>query len=103
MKTIAIESPYAGDVAKHKAYLQACIKDCLARNESPYASHQMLTDALDDNNPAHRSEGIMAGLAMAETLDLRAFYVDYGWSDGMLAAKSHYDRHGIKYQVRSIL
>ena len=39
------------------------IRDCIARGESPYASHQMLTEALDDTNPIERNAGIQAGLA----------------------------------------
>lgn len=103
MKTVAIESPYAGDTYKNLKYLQRCIRDCLARGETPYASHQMLTDALNDDEPGERAEGIAAGLAMAEQLSERIFFTDYGWSDGMIAAKEHYKKNGFSYVERSIL
>jgi hypothetical protein len=63
MKLVIIESPYKGNVPRNKLYLRACIRDCIMRGESPYASHRMLTDALDDDDPREREIGIKAGLA----------------------------------------
>lgn len=107
MTPVVIESPYAGQVERNREYLQQCIRDCLARGETPYASHQMLTDALSDDDPEQRSEGIRAGLEMSKALFLVgarvAFFVDYGWSGGMLAAREEYEKTGILYQVRRIL
>jgi hypothetical protein len=91
MKPVSIESPFAGDVRRNHLYLQACIRDCLARGETPYASHQMLTEALDDNVPEQRALGINAGLAMRETIGFAAFYVDLDWSTGMKLARETYD------------
>ena len=102
MKLVIIESPYKGNVALHERYLRACIRDCLKRGESPYASHRMLTDALNDNVPEERALGIEAGFAWAHagvlhegaTQELddfeevkHVFYVDFGYSTGMLLAK----------------
>ena len=89
---VVIESPYAGNVALNRAYLQEAILDCLERGESPYASHQMLTDALDDLKPVERARGIAAGLYFREVLigavgAPAVYYTDLGWSVGMLAAK----------------
>lgn len=87
-RPVIIESPYSGDVARNKRYLQAAIRDCLRRGETPYASHQMLTDALDDNIPEQRELGISAGFAMRDLLVSQgatvAFYIDHGMSSGML-------------------
>jgi hypothetical protein len=84
---VIIESPFAGCVPLHKAYLGACIRDALARGETPYTSHRMLTDALDDLRPEERELGISAGLDMAEIIigagGIQAFYTDLGWSGGM--------------------
>ena len=102
MKTVAIESPYAGDVEANKKYLQECIRDCLNRGETPYASHQMLTNALDDLVQSERDRGIKAGLAMAIRCDARVFYIDCGWSKGMRSAHSFYVRSNISYEVRDI-
>lgn len=91
MTPVVIESPFAGCVPLHKAYLQACTRDCLRRGETPYASHQMLTDALDDLVPGERELGISAGLEMRSILRsfgaVAAYYVDLGWSSGMTRAR----------------
>jgi hypothetical protein len=100
VKLVIIESPYAGNVERNLRYLDACIRDCLSRGESPYASHRMLTTALDDNDPEQRAAGIAAGLEWRKRADLRVFYVDYGHSNGMLAAQDLYDREGLPYETR---
>jgi hypothetical protein len=89
MKRVIIESPYAGNVARNKLYLQYCIRDCLRRGESPYASHQMLTEALDDNDPEQRKLGMEAGFAWSEVVAMHVFYLDLGWSPGMKVARGH--------------
>lgn len=85
-RCVTIESPYAGDMARNEIYLQRCIRDCLERGESPYASHQMLTGALDDTVLEQRQLGIDAGLAMSSLTHMSVFYVDYGMSTGMVQA-----------------
>ena len=45
MRLVILESPYAGDLVRNAEYLSACIRDCIARQESPYASHRMLTES----------------------------------------------------------
>lgn len=121
MKLVIIESPYKGDVARNKRYLQACIRDCLRRGESPYASHQMLTDALDDKDPEQRNLGIEAGLSWrrarqailvddsdAEIGTLRhdfvrpVFYVDLGITDGMNRAMNAYVTDGMPFDRRNL-
>jgi hypothetical protein len=91
MKPCIIESPFAGDVQANKAYLQNCIRWCISHGWTPYASHQMLTDALDDLNPEQREQGMRAGIDMAKTLAFMngapwLFFVDRGFSGGMSAA-----------------
>ena len=90
-KPVIIESPFAGNVPLNRAYLQACIRDCLGRGETPYASHQMLTWALDDLKPEERELGISSGLEMRDFIRANGgksvYYVDLGWSAGMTLAK----------------
>lgn len=99
---VVIESPYAGEVARNRAYLERCIRDSAMRGESPYASHKMLTDALDDAIPEERAIGIDCGLAIRMKANLRVFYTDYGWSSGMLAARRLYDEDELDYVFREI-
>jgi len=111
MRLVIIESPYKGEVQRNLRYLRSCIRDCLSRNESPYASHRMLTDALDDDSPAERALGIEAGLAWRRAVVtegprgalcyvLPVFYVDLGWSNGMWDAQALYDEDARFYEIR---
>lgn len=86
MKRVIIESPFAGAGEAGHEYLVACIADCINRGETPYASHLMLPEALDDNDPVSRTRGIEAGYRWWEVADELAFYTDLGWSAGMRAA-----------------
>jgi hypothetical protein len=88
MTRVVIESPFAGDVTRNLAYLRACMADCLARGEAPYASHGLYTQpgVLDDDKPDERQKGIVAGYAWSEAAHVVAFYVDLGLSKGMQAA-----------------
>ena len=105
MTPCVIESPYAGDVPANTAYLQRAIRWCLANGMTPYASHQMLTGALDDLDPEQRAQGIAAGVAMARALvvgagALHLYFVDRGVSAGMVAAlpasaHRYHHRHAI--------
>lgn len=102
MKLVVIESPYAGAIELNLAYLDACIRDCIARGESPYASHKMLTTALDDNDPRERALGISAGLAWRKRADMRVFYVDRGISRGMHVAMQLYEQDGLPFEMRRL-
>jgi hypothetical protein len=101
MKPCIIESPYAGDVAANKAYLQRCIRWCADQGMTPYASHQMLTDALDDTDPAQRELGLQLGRDMTETLLTAGatvfFFVDFGISPGMARMRQYLDTRGVSY------
>lgn len=101
-RLVVVESPYAGDVAANVAYLHECIRDCADRGDSPYASHLMLTTALDDDVPDERDLGIVLGLAWRRVADQRIFFIDQGWSRGMTAAACLYQREGYSYEVRHV-
>lgn len=108
MIPVIIESPFKGETgsaeeyARNRRYLQRCIRDCLSRGETPYASHQMLTDALDDRDPVERARGIEAGEAWRSLAAKRIFYIDHEWSSGMLAAREWYDKRGLTWIFRRI-
>jgi hypothetical protein len=112
-KPVIIESPFKGtpevSEEEHRHYLRLCIRDCLNRGETPYASHRMLAGpegALDDADPDQRALGIEAGLDMAKVLTKAGgtvvVYVDYGYSEGMLKALSVYRKRGGKWEERRI-
>lgn len=89
MLLVIVESPYAGDtlytIENNKNYARECIRDCLMRGESPFASHLLYTqdNVLDDDLPEERFLGMEAGWAWMEKADLVAVYGDKGISSGM--------------------
>ena len=98
MKLVILESPYAGEIERNINYARLCVKDSLMRGESPIASHLLYTQMLDDNIPLERELGINAGLAWKKVAELQVFYIDYGWSKGMLYAKES----GLPFEIRTI-
>jgi hypothetical protein len=101
---VVVESPYAGDVERHNRYLDACLRDCLRRGESPYASHRMLLPAvLRDEERHERRLGIDAGFAWAELPGVRrVVYTDCGVSGGMAGAIVHAVRIGQTVEYRRL-
>lgn len=91
-RKVILESPYAGDVERNVAYLNRAIRYCIERGASPYASHQMLTGALDDTEPYERAAGIQAGLVWGEEADQIWVFTDYGISPGMQRAIEYHQR-----------
>lgn len=93
MKRVVLESPFAGrsknpllawwQRLQNKRYARRCLRDCLARGESPIASHLLYTQVLDDGDEQERQWGIDAGLAWGEVADGWVVYVDRDISRGM--------------------
>jgi len=104
MRLVILESPYAGDVEGNVLYARACLRDSLLRGEAPIASHLLYTQAgvLDDALPVERVLGIDAGLAWRKVAQAAVFYVDLGWSNGMIAARELYIRENFQWEVRSL-
>lgn len=106
MRRVILESPFRtsidNDQTVHYEYLQTCIRNCLRRGESPYASHQMLTAALNDDVPAERTLGIKAGYEWYGAADMVVFYVDLGFSSGMHLARSMCIKGSVPFEERSL-
>lgn len=88
MLRVVVESPLRGDFQRNRRYALWCAYHCRTLGEAAYASHLFFTQFLDDRVPEERAFGIAAGLAWAEAGDVRVFYTDLGWSDGMTKAKA---------------
>lgn len=87
-RLVILESPYSGNTARNVRYARAALRDSLRRGEAPIASHLLYTQpgVLDDNDPAERAQGIVAGLAWRHVAARSVFYLDLGWSQGMREA-----------------
>lgn len=93
-KLVIVESPFKATTyyseEQHRLYLMHALADCYRRGESPYASHHLATEVLDDDTPYERALGIRCGLAWGKHADLVAIYSDLGCSQGMLEAIEFY-------------
>lgn len=105
MKKVILESPYAGDVERNIKYARMCVKDSLNRGEAPIASHLLYTQEgiLDDTIENERMQGIVAGLQWKDVADLQVFYIDYGFSKGMMYAFYFAKNNNIPFETRTIL
>jgi hypothetical protein len=84
MNRVIICSPYAGDTERNAAYARRAMRHSFDRGEAPFASHLLYPQILDDTNPRERAQGIQAAFEWICNCDLVAFYVDLGWSAGMM-------------------
>jgi len=103
---VILESPYGSPdpagVAANVKYLQRCIRhSVLTCGESPYASHQMLTAALDDCSPEEREVGIKAGFAWRTVAAKTVVYLDRGLSRGMVFGIQDALKVGCPIELRS--
>jgi hypothetical protein len=106
LRLVTVESPFTAPTQKGRkenlTYLFECMKDCLARGESPYASHALFTQFLDDDLPDERATGIAAGLAWQRAADAVVVYVDRGISAGMREGIERAKRDGKPVELRTL-
>ena len=106
IRLVCVESPYKAtnehSIEQHRSYLQQCLADCVKRQESPYASHMMLTDVLDDDDPVERAFGIKAGWEWGIMAEAIVVYGDLGISEGMKRSIEYYESFNIPIERRTI-
>lgn len=100
MRRVVIESPWAGDIRKHRRYARKALKHSLFQGEAPLASHLLYTQVLNDGEKHERRLGIDAGLAWGHYAEAAIFYADYGFSPGMLHALQQYSLTGVPVEIR---
>jgi hypothetical protein len=100
---VVIESPYAGsptEIKENIVYAINCMRDCIRRGEVPFASHLLYPQVLDDRNPPAREFGINAGYAFGNNASKVVFYINKGYSEGMIDAKEYWTKKGKKIEER---
>lgn len=104
MIRVILESPYAGDVERNIEYARLCVRDSLSKGEAPIASHLLYTQEgiLNDDIPEERKWGIDAGLVWKDVAEKHVFYIDYGYSSGMLYALKYASKNNIPIEERKI-
>ena len=89
MRLVIIESPFSAPTEEERTrnvnYARAAMKDCLMRDEAPFASHLLYTQPgiLRDHIAEERKQGIHAGLLWGNRADMTVVYSDLGISEGM--------------------
>lgn len=87
MKVVVLLTPWEGfrERLRLKQYIRTCIRDCIVREELPWGPQVMLawTEALYEDDPEQRREGIELGKQMVRRSDSVALYIDLGVSAGM--------------------
>lgn len=110
-RRVILESPYREKPGEDPIigrecnwrYRQAAIADCLRRGDSPYASHQMLTECgLDDDRAEDRRLGMEAGFAWHGVAEAVVVYTDRGISPGMEEGIAHAEKFGVPIEHRQV-
>lgn len=108
MKRVILESPYAGetdaDVEANVEYARRAMRDCLMRDEAPYASHLLYTQpgVLNDRNKGERDLGILAGFEWREAAEETVVYMDRGITEGMRLGIEHANSLGRPVRYRTL-
>lgn len=106
-----VESPLRGHPDGYeagKAYARCCLSDSIKRGETPWASHLLYTQVLDDTRASERSKGIemhinIVTIASAIPNAKMVLYADYGVSQGMEEAYYLAEGLNMKIEKRFIL
>ena len=99
---VIIESPYKGKIKTNVAYAKKCMFDSLMRGESPFASHLLYTQVLDDVIKKQRTMGMERAFNWYQHADLMAVYIDKGISDGMKMGMEVAEKLGIEIVYRTL-
>lgn len=104
MKPTILESPYVGEVERNVKYAQLCMSDMLKKGEAPYASHLLYTqnNVLDDTVKEERDLGINAGFTFRDLCSKTVFYVDFGFSKGMVLGLKDCLESNKHYSIREL-
>lgn len=92
-----------GNVKGNVSYAKKCMYDSLMRGESPFASHLLYTQVLDDMIPEERTMGMQRAFEWYRCADLMAVYLDNGVSSGMQRGMEIAEKYRIKIEYRSLL
>lgn len=86
MKRVVVCSPYGGSIDRNLHYARCAVRHSIDQGEAPFASHLIYPqpNILDEAVPRDRERGIQLGLEWISLAEAVIFYVDHGWSPGMI-------------------
>lgn len=104
MEKVLLESPWHStddtEHEKNREYVRIAIRDSLSRGEAPFASHALYGPSTDDNIPHERSLGLAAGQEWYSFSHRMAFYMDRGFSAGMVYALAYATQNYLSVEFR---
>lgn len=80
---VIVESPFSGGKPEYITYAWDAMHDSLMRGESPFLSHLLYTQVLDDRKPSERELGMQAAFKWYAAADYVVVYEDMGITSGM--------------------
>lgn len=103
-RTVALESPFAGDVEQNLRYLRACMRDCLRRRETPLAAHGLFTQpgVVDEDDAAGQQLATEAGVAWTQYAQATVVYTDRGTTRLMKEAIARAGHEGREVEYRTL-
>ena len=102
MTPVILESPLAGDVPNNERYARACMRDCLARDEAPFAAHLLYPQVLNDLVQEQRQLGMRAAQAWYAVAERCVVYLDLGCSNGMAEGILKAEIEGLPVEYRRL-
>ena len=108
---VIIESPYKPKdnvlnpvtaLQENLEYARRCMSHSIGMGESPFPSHLLYTQVLDDNRPDERETGMFLARSWYDVADMCAVYVDKGVSEGMKKGIEYARYVGLPVEERSL-
>lgn len=90
-RRVILESPFRGasvqETNRNFEYALEALRHSISIGEAPFGSHLIYPAVLDDAKPSERTIGITMGYAWWIAAEAIVFYLDQGWSEGMMKAR----------------
>lgn len=103
---VIIESPFRGNKnfgqEQNSTYARLCLHDSLMRGESPFASHLLYTQVLNEQDLGQRTMGMKRAFKWYRHANLMAVYRDHGITQGMRKGIRVAKYYNIKIEFRTL-
>lgn len=102
MKRVIIESPYKGDIERNLRFARAAMLDSILWGESPFASHLLYPQILNEDVEAERELGMRMGWDWMRSVDRVVVYDNFGVTEGMARGMALAEHTGIEILRRTL-
>lgn len=107
-----VESPYSGDIEANVEYARQAMHHQMLLDRAPFLSHLLYTQHpkagfVHDDDEEHKHVGRERAIEMANRFRhvpgmITVFYIDRGWSRGMVDALHYCKKHVLPFEIASI-